>query len=464
MHGPRRPAPAKLSLSAPLGPTMLVLAVLVGSSGACDGASGGAAADGLYLGEVVSFEVAEGRAVEFRFTGLECRIPHPEIPAISLCLLRPEGLPLDELDLAGGGFEGLVGDVQVEGSFDAIGASGTWSYVAVCPDGTPCTATGEWSADYTPEIGVPGPDTGGGDETGDGTGAVQDRAVGGGAGGGTAGAASGADGDASGATGAIDGGTTSDAATLFGEIRAAVGLSMPTEDSAISAAAQAHADYYAAHVQSYNSTGLNAHAENPEWAEGFTGESVGDRLAYQGVSSAGWSEVMAFSGSPAGAMAGWMATLYHRVPLVHPNTVAWGFGIASEGANCEVLDSLFGGSPDTGPSLWPVPGAAGVSISWNGAESPKPPLPATESYPSGPVVTATFASGTSLSLTHATLTGPAGAEVPAQVQGPHNDQYLGETWALYAYDPLEPGAVYTVTFDGVVAGQPSTLSWSFTTE
>ncbi len=162
-------------------------------------------------------------------------------------------------------------------------------------------------------------------------------------------------------------------------------------------------------------------------------------------------------------MWGWMDTLYHRVPLVHPNTVAWGFGI-SDTVACEVLDSVFGSSEDTGPALWPVPDAAGVSTSWSGNEGPQPPLPATESYPSGPVVTATFAQGTALSLTQATLSSLMGGDVPSQVRGPHNDSYLGETWALYAYDPLEPATTYTVTFEGTVAGQPATLSWSFTTQ
>ena len=172
---------------------------------------------------------------------------------------------------------------------------------------------------------------------------------------------------------------------------------------------------------------------------------------------------MAFSGTPAGAMWGWMSTLYHRIPLVHPNLERWGFGLAASGAHAEVGNMAQGVTINPGPARWPVPGATGVDVSWNGAESPQPPLPEGESYPSGPIVTITFEKGSAPLLVFAELVGPAGEVVPSQVQHPGNDSWLKETWALYPYSPLAGGTSYTVTFKGTIAGEPVIEEWVFTT-
>ena len=102
--------------------------------------------------------------------------------------------------------------------------------------------------------------------------------------------------------------------------------------------------------------------------------------------------------------------------------------------------------------------------SWNGAESPQPPLPAGESYPSGPVVTITFTNGSNPVLALGRLTDAQGEEVPCQVQHPGNDSWLKSTWSLYAYSPLKAQSTYTVTFKGTVSGEPFVDAWEFTTE
>jgi len=463
---------------------VLVLAWICSAS--CDGSSSDApsGADGLYLGTDVSFRVVGGVAADFRFSHIECRVAHPENQDVALCLLRPNGQPEDTLPLSGPVLDGDVGEIYILGEINDGTALGTWRYESTCFDGSVCQSEGQWTADWTEEPGgteplqpIDGPDPRSPVGDGSSTGAPDP----------------GDDTDDSRTNRGVPGEPACGASEpqltaweAFEAVRLQAGIAMPAQGDGLNAAAQAHADYFSLHVESYQEAGLNPHQENPDWEEGFTGTGIGDRLTYHDAKGgSGWGEVMAFSGSAEGAVSGWMDTLYHRVPFVHPNTYKWGFGIASGGANCEVMDytvgpamaqgattwSATGLSPDgteRGQSTgqlgvpWPPPGATDVDTSWSGNESPQPPLPATESYPSGPVITLTFASGTGPALDTATLTGPSGL-IPAQVQSPDNDPLLSSTWSLYAHDPLAPGAPHTVHVTGEVGGEPFDASWTFTT-
>ncbi|MEE2779349.1 MAG: hypothetical protein VYE15_02415 [Myxococcota bacterium] len=421
------------------------------------------AADGLYLGDRVSFRLTDGKVSEFRFTGISCHIPNPDHFELTLCLARPTSLlPEGTLPMSGkrfsGDIAGVVLDVRVSGSV----ADGTWFYQGscddfVCGDVQPCScaANGPWTAIYTPEqnfdVGGPGDQDAGvepqpGEDAGGGpvlTPSVdQGEAV------------------APESASALQ----LEANGLLAEIRAQVGVNMAEQTEPINAAAQSHADYYALHVEQYYQTNTSAHLENADWPEGFTGVSFMDRMAAQGAAAGGGgNEVMAFSGTPAGAMWGWMSTLYHRIPLVHPNLVRWGFGLAQGGTKAEVGNMAMGTTANPGPARWPVPDATGVDTSWNGAESPQPPLPQGESYPSGPIITITFEKGSAPVLVFAELVNSSGEVVPAQVQHPGNDSWLKESWSIYAYSPLSPATTYTVTFKGTMGADPVIEEWSFTT-
>jgi hypothetical protein len=426
---------------------------------ACDpgGADGAPAKSGRFVGDQVSFQLAAGEVSAFRLAGIECRIAHPLNAAVALCLVRAPGLPSGAFAVADGQFAADLEGVTVAGTIGAAGAAGTWRFEAACPDGQACVAEGPWTASLTV---TPPPDL----DTSTGRDVPSDV---------DAGPLGGSDTSVGPAPDLVvppptvpANATTAqrEAANLLAEIRAAVGLDMPEQIEGVNAAAQAHADYYVTHADKYAASNLSSHSENPAWAEGFTGESPGDRMKAQGVSPGAWSEVMAFSGSPAGALDGWMETLYHREPLVSPNLVRWGFGIASSGkARTEVIDTINGATEQSGPALWPVPGSTGVPRSWHGFETPQPPLPAGESYPSGPIVTVTFERSVALKLTEARLVGPSGEPVSAQVQTPDNDPDLGSTWALYAYDPLDAKTSYSVSFTGTVDGAAQTFAWSFKT-
>ncbi|MCB9785838.1 MAG: hypothetical protein H6744_03990 [Deltaproteobacteria bacterium] len=449
----------------------LGVAVALLVSGACEPGDGAqvAAASGRYVGSPVSFRIAGETLTDFRLSGIECRIPHPLNEAVALCLVRAPGVPEGALALSGGSFSGALGDVALDGVVDGTTASGTWRFETACPGGEACVAEGEWEADFVADA-TP-PDGGDASTGGDLPVGVDGAADPGPLGGGDQGPGPAPDvvvPEPTVPTGASD--EQIEAARALAAIRAAVGLPMPEQIAGINAAAQAHAEYYVAHVAQYSAAHLSPHEENPAWPEGYTGASAGDRLVAQGVTPGFWSEVMAFTGSAEASLDGWMETLYHREPLVHPNMVRWGFGIARAGqARAEVIDSIngqvsaTGSGADLGPALWPVRGATEVPTRWDGLETPKPPLPAGQSYPSGPIVTATFERSHALSLAEGSLRDPAGETVPAQVQSPDNDPYLTSTWAIYAYAPLAARTRYTVTFHGQVDGADTLLTWEFTT-
>ena len=178
------------------------------------------------------------------------------------------------------------------------------------------------------------------------------------------------------------------------QYRAAVDLPLLVNHEAIIAAATAHCEYYVNNAAPYDG-GLSPHEEQ-EGLPGFTGVQFSDRMdaaAYDGLPM---FEVMAFINEPARSVDEWMATLYHRIPFVVPQTLEMGYGAAQVGMReCDTID--FGENPTSNPAWqgliipFPPDGFSGVPTSWDGAESPQPPLPAGASYPSGPILTVTFA-------------------------------------------------------------------------
>jgi len=123
------------------------------------------------------------------------------------------------------------------------------------------------------------------------------------------------------------------------------------------------------------------------------------------------------------------------------------------------------GADATGePVRYPWPGQTGVPTSWDGMESPQPPMPAGSSYPSGPVITLTFPAGAFQISSHRVLD-PSAAEVEHQFVDPGSDPagFLSETVALYALNPLQGNATYTVELQGAWKGAETTWEWQFTT-
>lgn len=259
------------------------------------------------------------------------------------------------------------------------------------------------------------------------------------------------------------------------KLRKILEIPLMTEIEPINLAAQAHAQYFDLHCSGYLNNSFSPHFENKNWPEGFTGETHADRMKHFGFKgSPGW-EVMAFTGNPVTAIESWLETLYHRIPFVHPNSFETGYGMTSGGCynwanGVDVMDfSLTQNVPVDEPVAYPYDGQAGVYRQWLGNESPQPPLPAGEKYPSGPIITLTFPgtymSAKPFSISIHDLIDPTGNGVPHQWVTPDNDPagMLSRTVALYSFDPLAANTKYTVRLEGKWNGENRVWEWSFTT-
>jgi hypothetical protein len=245
--------------------------------------------------------------------------------------------------------------------------------------------------------------------------------------------------------------------------RRAAGEQPMVYSAPLGAAAQRHARYLAAHDQERET---NPHAEQPGTAL-FSGASPGDRARFFGY-VLGTDEVINFTDRAEMAVAGWMDTLYHRIPLLHPGSREMGYGLGGSGDSLtDVL--LTGPNGDAeGTVAWPYPDQTGVPTGWDGAEFPDPlALYPGARGPVGYTVSLTFGgSPAGLTLEKGTLTGPDG-DVPVYTYAPGMDPNLSDTVALIPESPLRAGSSYTVFLSGQVnwgAGAvPYERRWSFTT-
>ena len=245
--------------------------------------------------------------------------------------------------------------------------------------------------------------------------------------------------------------------------RTRAGLPPATLEDALNGAARAHAAYLAANPAQ---RAANPHGEKPG-TPGFTGATGEDRVRYFGMAGQ-VAEVIDFTTRAEQAVDDWLATLYHRVPLVHPGLQALGYGLAVGGGSAiNVMETTL--LPDLpGVSPWPYPGQSGVPTEWDGAEEPAPlRLYPGVSGPLGYTVSLTFGGNVrSLSLGQAYLRGPDGP-VELMLFSPANDDRLRDTVAVIPTRPLRPGATYQATFAGQVdlgdGPTPYQQSWSFTT-
>lgn len=251
------------------------------------------------------------------------------------------------------------------------------------------------------------------------------------------------------------------------DVRRAVGLPPVDEIAVLNAAADAHADFYALHYQKYQQTGLSPHAEDASFGDGYTDADFFERMRKHGFTGWGGSEIIAFYHHPQKAVQGWVETLYHRIPIVDPESATMGYGGAGGGVSAiDVIDFGTGAPTPQGLTevLYPWEGQTDVPRSWDGYENPQPPVPP-GGYPSGTIITATFIASTPTIQVHK-LIDPSGAELAHTWLSPANDQHLAQTGnviSLYADEPLEPLTTYRVVLEGTRKGQPWQIEWSFTT-
>jgi len=406
--------------------------------------------EGYWTGDHVVFQVNGGAVIEIGTKGMSCK-------GDDGCFAENnQFFPGSEVELKGDSFSSALendyGIVELAGAFTtSTHAEGTYSFSA---RGGCCSVQGLWRAEFLDSYPEPEPDV------------VEDAA------------------DFDDSEGTADAEDTAgfnqpeDATepqkqvlAYANTIRDILGIPLIGQLDSINAAAQAHAEYFVEHCSSYLSYNVSPHDEVANWDEGFSGATFFDRMIKFGFSGLpGW-EVMAFMGDPVGAVDGWMATLYHRIPFVNPYTLDCGYGIV-QGKGCyqwaggvDVMD--FSRSATTKvvePVAWPYDGQTGVNPSWDGMESPQPPLPKGHNYPSGPIITFTFPSSGFKITTHE-LHGPSGEAVEHQWVTPDNDpaKFLQDTVSLYSLSPLKPFSEYSVKLTGTWKGKDHVWEWGFVT-
>jgi len=254
------------------------------------------------------------------------------------------------------------------------------------------------------------------------------------------------------------------ALAVLNRLRTGAGLRPMTLEPALGAAAMRHAVYVAHHPEA-------AHTEMPG-SSFFTAVHPWDRTAYFGYWQGGTAEVVAYEGPAELAVEGWLATLYHRIPLINPGSTLMGYGHAGEGAlpEVEVIETGpgdYGAEPD--PVRWPHPNQTGVPTGWPGLEGPDPfRLYPDVSGPVGYTITLTWTDAVDgIVLSRWSLTRADGEEVACMSFSPAEDEHLEATVALIPYDPLRPETTYTVSMSGIVDAEPGPVPfeerWSFTT-
>ena len=249
-------------------------------------------------------------------------------------------------------------------------------------------------------------------------------------------------------------GPPADALAAVNTLRAHMGLPCMILVPEINTAAQKHCDYYQQNEADKTCTG-SAH-EEVETCAGFVAKSFSARMTAAGYAGQPRSEVMAFSGDPARAIAMWINSVYHRTPLLSPWLAEMGYGMTED---CDTIDLGLakGAKPsDAMTGVYPYPGQVDVPIDFDGShEGPTPPEPPTGWPSASPVhlyvkaytVTSheVFAKQTCEALPHQWL--------------PDKDQYI-----LYPDQPCAKNTEYRVVIKGTKAGAPLVFDWTFTTE
>jgi uncharacterized protein YkwD len=241
-------------------------------------------------------------------------------------------------------------------------------------------------------------------------------------------------------------------------------------DAATSKDCLKHAHYLARHPEQRDKW-PDAHEEYLDRSE------FDPRGAWAGAHSVVASGVK----SPRDAVQGWMATFYHRLPLLDPNLVRIGIGIED---GCAVLDcgsflkptgsssiaprSIDSKDPTIWGTAWPPP--KGVDVPTHFAAEVPEPVPGVSSATLGYPVTLQVCDAefetydVALVLHLGTAKGPAVdcyCSTPTEPTNPKVPPRLA--WCLMPRSALQPGATYTVTGTMRVSTDPQTyeIEWSF---
>jgi uncharacterized protein YkwD len=246
--------------------------------------------------------------------------------------------------------------------------------------------------------------------------------------------------------------------------RAQAGLKPVVLDDQLGRGCLAHARYMAINEGHPALQGLKAHDED---------------LSLPGASKEGdaagkASDIATGDYEPTDAVDAWMATLYHRVPILEPNLHSIGFGCARGRRFGWVTVMNVGTGRDKGPRphpvFYPAPDQVEVPLSFPIVGEEPNPIPDDEDGKAGYPVTAFFPHDAAPTKASGKLTDGVGKEIPcwfSSREKPANPSlnagFQGTTICLIAKDPLQPNTTYHVHLQGELAGAPWDKKWQFTT-
>ena len=235
--------------------------------------------------------------------------------------------------------------------------------------------------------------------------------------------------------------------------RYAVGAPTIAADARANAAAQNHANYSSAN-------GYMGHFETAGLPY-YTGYSARDRLIAAGWSTSFVSEVATGGSSgTAGVNQLWDAP-YHRLGMMHPNSVATGWGYSVLGSRGSTVGDFVYDFSQRPVSFVrsPAAGQSGIPTSWSGQESPNP-LPAGVSGPVGYPLMVVYSAGQNVTMRAAEVVAPDGSRLPIYYA---QQQFEYDYQVIIPQHPLAAGTTYHVRFDINVNSQMVTNEWDFTT-
>ena len=244
---------------------------------------------------------------------------------------------------------------------------------------------------------------------------------------------------------------------LVDRYRMAAGLPPVALDAKLSKDCRAHAEYMRLNNGSDAIAGLNAHHERPNLpgasADGATcGEAADLFFAVSDL------EV---------AVDGWMATLYHRRPILTPTLgrIGVGYSRLADGSYMAALmfvDAKGATTSAKWPVAYPADDQSGVPLEF-GSEVPNPvPGGARAGYP----ITIQFPPFDKLIGVRARLMDESGKDIGFYLSDPeHPASSFGQygVVSLIPKQPLRPESRYEVRVDAMWNGKAATRRWTFTT-
>jgi Tfp pilus assembly protein PilF len=241
--------------------------------------------------------------------------------------------------------------------------------------------------------------------------------------------------------------------------RRLAGLAPVTSSAAIHQSALAHSFYTLFNGNLPSIRDLGIHAEVPS-GQGYTGDNVLTRAQHFGYPQRSMAEVITHRSEPAGAVADWIDSVYHRIPLLRADLMELGYGDAYLGPlTVQVMDLAFRETTSGRVILYPAPDQVGVPAAFNGNEIPDPAPNA--SYPIGYPVTATFDRNARVTIGAFHLRDPSGAALPGISLQPSNE--TENSFAFMANVPLKAGTTYTADLSYTLNGFAGHRVWKFTT-